>query len=575
MAAPILIPAFTAPNKVTCLPGYDKLLVATILDPTVPGQEVAVTLNGVTYTSGVNLTLTGHGAPIILWTGVINPAVPRGVQSYPWTCAQTISGTTWTDSGTFWSRPGDGDDFAFFFAGCDNNSHFSHYNGAAPEKTVGYWQHLKRYAQSEALPVVGLFFVDDYGYVDSVEVYDDFGYAGESGLHSSGKPSTTLQLNDYLLGWAAILGMMGPAQTTGFTAEEISPGIIGSDFFNFLMWGREEHRSWCRKNINLWLQWGDHEFKNDQGWSNLNTTYPNPRFTSAGVDGVAVQAWDALFGLIAPPLVQSLDTTARPWVMEVGPVCLAAMDKISSAVGDAAVGYSPPTTGMTVFGSDQIVDTLNAVYALNKPFNIFGMSTSMRYLGAGPNYSLFNHGGQSALYNHALPEYQRLVTLTGQTPKAIMDDRISNSGVRNYWMYTGDHHFGQALQFRQAAYGGNAPEFFCDVHLGTVNGSATHQSTQNTVEGETLAGIQIDYAQHFYPTLTAYNPVASGTFHGMRTEVYGAPAIKECHVYLLNHEDTVRWSRKFVQYGDNRGYEIADNSWRRLSAPGKSKALVK
>jgi hypothetical protein len=550
----ITTPTYTTPNRVTCVPGDNtttscKLLVATVNDPT--SDPVTVTVNGLSYVSGIGLTLTARGTNIV-WTGVLDITGLSAFTRYSWTVSQGAN----SDSGSLMTEPRAYDDFAFFFAGCDNNTELTNSAGTNPATVPGYWQHTKTYYDSGVLPVAGVLFVDDLGYVDALNVDDTDNGDGGTGLVSGGNPDTTLDVDDYLIAYCCVLGM------TGIDAAPLYSDISSSGNQVKLLWGRETNRAFCRKNLNVFAQWGDHEFDNDLGWSALITTYPNARFVSAGVDGVGKTAWDAFYGLIQPTSAQSADTVANHWTKSLGPCCLAAMDRVSSSVGSASMSYADPITEVTVYGTNQITDTLTAINTHNKTFTFFGMSTGWRYLatqGAGVvnvDVSVKEYGTQHALHNHAEAEYQRLITQSGQTPKSLMDNPITN-GTRGFFIpLHSDYHYGCGLKYQRAAYTGNLAEAFNVFHLGTTNGSVNFTAPPEvTAEDVEVADVVTEYAQGFHDYLYPGNR----TFHGVRVDITGSESPKVAKVYLMNYANDIMWSKQYVQwFTDNYGETVGE-----------------
>lgn len=577
MPAPNLNPVYGPPNRVTCIPCYDGLFVATIYDPAAVGQKVTVTLNGVTYTSdgsaGTAFTLTKRGN--VCWTGKITPTVPSGFRSYPWAASQTVSGTTWTDNGTYWTRPGFDDDFVVFIGTCDNNSNFSDSTAIRHKANVaGYWQYAKSYAETGALRAPYCIIAGDVSYVDTKIIADNgsvYVQANQSGLVTPNgvQPATNATaftyaeaLDAYLIAWCAAVGMLGPEQTS-YTDAELTVNSTSYALL-YVLWGRETNRAWCRKNINQAWQVDDHEYVNDLGWNVLTTVYPNPRFLSAGVDGAGQVAWNAFGGLMAPPSAKSTDTVANHWTMTLGPACFAGLDRISSAVGNTLMEYTTPATVTAVYGNAQIVDVLNAVYTHAKPFTFFVLPVTLRYFKDAAPYTLATYGAQHPIYNHCRSEFQRLITdntHAGTTldPKSLLHDDRTNGKLGCVTFFAGDHHFGQALKYVAPASGNDLAENFYEVHLGTINRSINFASADLLAEGQTTANMTCEYAQSMHPDLGMYETGNSGSFHMVRIEVYGSHYPKEAHAKLQNHEDTTMWGRQLVQYRGNYGLALTDS----------------
>lgn len=559
MPAPIANPTYLPPKRVTALSGYAttasaKVGVYTLLDPTT--DPVSFVCDGTTYsTANGLLTLTARGSPTICWTGGITVSNLAPHTRYPWTVTQG----TWTDSGTLASEPEQNDDFDVFFWSCDRNTSGNvNFFNQNPEKVPGYWQHQRRHV--EAGGVFATIFVDDFGYVDFCNIKDDgsqYTFPNQSGLVSSGQPSTTLALNDYLIGWCAMLGMVGPEQTEYDPVNE-----LGAAYYLYILsalWGRESNRHYCLRNTNLYIKDGDHELSNNLGFDvKLVNDYPNARFASAGVAGVGKVAFDAFFGqLVPPPILTRLDTVATHWVASMGPLAVAAPDRTSSAVGNIAMSYSPPTTGITIFGTNQIDDILAEVGSLNRPMTLLCLSVGLRYLGAGPNYSI-QYGDQHPLFNHALPEFQRLIT--GTANASLMNSAKTNGLIGCSVVLHGDTHHPEARKFQAAAYTGNAQENLYMITHGGSNAShsTTPKSPEVTAENQVISDCLIAYDAAYHPSMSdlGYSTDTDLSPHGIRVSVFGSRYPVEMVIELRNFLDEVAWTRKWAAHNGNGGLDV-------------------
>lgn len=523
---------YTAPNRVTCVPGYAtgstcKILVITLNDPT--SDPVSVTVNGTT----TEVSLTARGSPTVCWTGVHTVSGLSEFTRYSWSVTQGVN----SDSGGFMTTPAWRDDWMFVFAGCDPASGYS---SAATHLQSGAWYDIYTRVQASTYPCVGMFFVDDLGYVDSREIDD----TANTGLATGGVPQTTLALNDYLIAWCSFFGMLG--------SSNVADLDTGDPLSRRVWYPRETHRAWCRKNLNWWPQWGDHEFSNDIGWDNdspVVTAGSNARWTTyATVDGAGKDAWDVLLGLIQPPSSGVLDTVANHWVMRVGCVTLAAPDAITHS--DAAIVEATPypTTAITtMFGANQIDDTLNAIHSAQGAFTFMGLGNSLRYPTSNTaTLTEFSSGAQHPIYDHCTGEYQRIFTRTnyGADPASLMASNNTNGVGGNLICLHSDYHRGHCYLMKKASYLNNNAENFYAVGVGTVGGT-TNFPVQDVnaadAVGETAADVEVISAG----TANAYggNPV----FWNLIVTVLGSRSPEECYVRLGDYLDAEVGNWRFVR----------------------------
>ena len=560
----ITSPTYTGPNRVTCSPGYPttttcKLLVATLYNPT--SDLVTVVVNGVSYVSGTDFTLRARGSNIC-WTEVLTGTGLSALTRYPWSVSQEASGTNYSDSGSLLTAAESGDDFTILFAGCDNNTHFTNQINSNPWKVPGAWQHYRTYAENSAnLPVAGVLFVDDLGYVDG-QAIDESGSAGTgtydfpgiTGLVCSNSPATSGALDDYIIGWCAIFGMLGPSQSTFTDAELVDTSLLR------VLWGREENRAWCRKNLNVFPQWGDHEFMNDMGWDNQPGGATINQWTNGKL------SWGYFYGAIQPPLTGvsvARDAIANHWAFKIGDVVIASLDGVTNASrtwgspATVAVGNSAALTQFTtVYGNNQIDDILEAVNTLAGRYTILPLAHSIRYLtartGAAPHLTFAaavsesNYGAQHPIFDHCIANYQRIFTATGATPKSLMDNPVTNGTTGNLLLLHGDFHHGQVLYHNHAAYTGNAAENFYAVHLGTTNGSSNFPVPEEGATGASVADIYVEYQS----PATSVNSMFWGAF----LEVQDSARWLE--VTYTDRDNTSLWNKKFMRNGGNYAFDV-------------------
>lgn len=539
-----LAPTYDPPNRVTCIPGYAdktscKILVATLYNPTT--DNVTLTVNGTPYVLGI-ADLPARGTNIC-FTGTVTITGLTAFTRYTWAVTQTVSGTTYTDSGSFMTAPNAGDSFTFFFAGCDSGL------GAFGTGTlVGAWQYYKTYAQDSANPpVAGIMWIDDYGYIDTMTF--DESVANGASFNQTTNAIAKGTVDGYLVSWCSALGMLGS------TSAPVN---------NFSGWGRSTERAWCRKNMNLWMQWGDHELGNDIGWDTDVTSagYPN-----------AVTAFNAVLGLLKPPLdnvVSVRDTASKHWSFKLGDITLASFDSITSAVrvwngsvvpgqgGTNSATSATLTQFTTVYGNNQIDDVLESINASAGKFTVMGWSNSLRYLVARTDtthpmpftntVAEYNSGAQHPIYDHCLADYQRIFTRTGATPPSLMDNNLTNGRVGGLVNIIGDYHHHQVLQFKSPAYTGNARENFWAIHNASTGGANAPMASQYTSTGQTIADVLVDYK--------ATSTDTAIPFFGVRCEYNGS--LEQLTVRANNYNDTTTWTKKFHRSGGNMARALAD-----------------
>ena len=530
---------YTAPNRVTCIPGDASetgfvLAVFTLYDPV--ASPVTVTVNGQTYTSGTDFTMTARGTDgtpaQVCWSGKLTINGLSKFTRYQWSVSQTVSSTTHTDSGSAMTLPGEDDDFAFWFASCDNIT-----GPNSPKRdATGAWKMMKEY---DALPVVGLFYVDDYGYVDGCTFDDTYG----SGLVSSVRPDSAYKppfnTGDfaYTAAWCCMFGMLGRDDTDSRQLKE----------------PREENRAWCRKNYNLYFQWGDHELENDIGWDDTRPVSNDPSPTSihktyvSGVgqfDGDGLKAFENMIGLTRPSLARSLDVNAQHWVKAMGCVTLVAPDYMTNCMGytftSAQKHSTTPLPSFQILGNNQIDDILSAVKATNPAFTVFGNAFSLKAPvdNYGSGLSEGGAGGQHFWYDYANAEWSRMFRDAG----GFMNWSKTNGAYGCLLHLHGDYHNPHVYRIS------NANETMYEIGVGTVNGSA-HFSYDGVKGGDKLGDIDVEY-------IASGDSDWSGSeaFHGLLVEVFGSRPAKELVVTLFKMDGSVAWKKRFVKNAGNEAY---------------------
>jgi len=397
--------------------------------------------------------------------------------------------------GKCFTSPSDTDDFALYFSSCDNNMmHGGHVSG--------FHNAIKDYAENGALPLVGLIHVDDIGYVDGIRA-DDSGVDGVGIVNPDmalNPPQHTVE-NDrdiaYTAAYMACAGLMTSEDLNGYD----------SIYMWQKKWGRDEYRHWNQENINIFPQWGDHEFKNDMGFSGLATNDATGSPSNADIYASGKAAWNVFYGGIQPPVFNAAN--GNGWGFELGCAHISALDNVTNASG----GYLDATTALTSYlGTNQITDFLTAISSAKKPFNIHGMQHGLRYLNdsaliVGAD-KVYNKGGaQHPLANHQPTEYSRMFTLSGQTPPSLMDSSWTN-GINGVFIgLHGDYHRAKVEHHHRPAYALNEAENFHDFTMGTMNGSVNFGLTTVDAAGDNLwesihAGLSVPLTDATFPTET-------------------------------------------------------------------------
>lgn len=511
------------------------------------GRPTSVTFNGgSTTTAGYVTAFTQTG--LLPFT------------RYLYTVSQVqAGGITQTETGSFMTAPAATDDFAFFFAGCDNNSSYQNAANIATGQD-GFWPLYQAYAQGAGnLPVVGVLFVDDFGYVDMSRIDDQYG-TGHTQTSIGASAYEHGRDYDYALGWLANYGLFEDVDTSALKA--------------YNQFGRASGRVWCTQNLNVWPQWGDHEFAND-----LGTDYPSDwagvvpsiqgrnasTATGAALFTVGKTMWDAFMKPLQPPSIGVIDvagtqtpantgahptTGANHWGFQLGNINIVAMDGYTHANGQYhgdgtsysdGSGHTLSGAQPTVlFGSNQIKDTLNWLNGNPAAFNIFGMGYGIRYLSTP--HSVTNAGSQGPLFDNILPEYQQIFTATGNTPKSIMDnDRLNGVNGMTVCLH-GDYHRSMVVKYHAPAYSGNAAELFYSIYNGTTNGSQNFAVDSSVVTGYDYNSTTfIEYLSNWVGTA-----VNGHSYAGIRVEHYGSASPPQLKAVLMDLNGNTVWTKTWT-----------------------------
>lgn len=551
-------PVYGDANPVTCVPGYERLVVATVNSPIT--NVVMVVVNGVSYVSGTNLTLTARGT--VCWTGVINLSAAGLTPNkrYTWTVTQAAN----SDAGSYYHTPKKGTNFKLLFAGCDNNTNFSNASGAFQQTVAGFWEHYKKLydlVANTAADIAGILFPDDLGYIGALIVDDSAtsAYGNNTGLKMSvvaGNVAATQ--DDYYVGWCALWGMLGPRGT--FTTD--ASARYTDNAWLQLMWARETNRSFCRKNFDVFPGCGDWEWRQDFAWDNSPT-----KGAYLGKYTIGKTAWDAFYGLCQPPnnVITPLDTTANHWVNKLGDLTIACPDGITNVTradwtagtgNELAMPNGPsigdnttaPTQFQTIYGANQITDIKKAVSVLSSPFCIFGMGLGARYVtnrsAVSGIYSTittavgeYNYSGmQHPIFDHCLDEWQSLVT---NMADGLMSNTHFNGTHGCGMFFHSDWHHRAWYQNVHPAYTGNLAENFPSIFHGTTNGS-TNFNLPNVSAIGAIAGMSTEIK--YIDLVTDFE---DHNFGGLIAEVFGANSPKKMVVSLYDGNNNVVHSETF------------------------------
>jgi hypothetical protein len=502
----------------TVRPGYATDTTCKIGVWSTTAGSVTLSVGG--YTDTQSLIGFPSGNPVVYYYHFTATGLNEFVQ-YDFTVTHSADDNA---SGKCYTAPSETDDFAFHFYSCDNpGNHQAHISG--------FHEHIHDYALNGDLPLVGIMAVDDLGYVDAMNVDDSeadgTGVANPDGVAPPSCTAGDNRKQAYAIAYMCAWGML-----TGTTNN-----------LNLKAFGNDLHRHWNQENINIWPQWGDHEFTNDLGFE--GTTLDAGANQSLYNDAKA--AWDVFYGGIQPP---TFSAYSNGWGFELGAAYLSALDNITNGQGTTFVNGGTDLT--QYLGITAITDYLSAVEAAQKAFNINGMQFGIRYLDNEANVTSKSDNGaaQHALYNHQRTEYQRLFTQELQDPPSLMDNDYTNGALGIWLGLHGDWHRAKVEHHEAAAYTSNLAENFYDITMGTNNGSfnfgmnAAIKTAYDagdpmppTASGDQVAQTTtMEYLGKDWETTTSAIDATNDIypeFWGLRIEVYGSRYPKEMHVILL------------------------------------------
>lgn len=450
-------------------PGTNQcyLKVVTRNDPA--SNVITITCNGLTFTSGSNLTMTAYGHA---WYGEVVVTGLTELRYYDWTVTQG----SFTDTGTCNRLPVVGEQHAVVLYSCDNNTNLSNQNNGNPQTVAGLWPKVKALLDSGVFisMMVG---VDDYsGYADSKVIVDDYN-ANSSGLSAAASILNGGNANDASLAWLAYAGCLG-------TSDTVTEGDLTVNKDLICHWGRESNRLYCGNRIPFEKVDGDHEFLPDIGYDTNVQLGSNPRWaTYPTVAGEGQIAIDNMVDVSGKTICNSgtNDANAAHQVIRAGNIRLISTDQACNATGGIGSNNSIPSVQMTtVFGTNQISDIKAEVASEVVPFNLLLMTCGHMYLADGIT-SGNSHLAQHPLYNHCTAEYEALIS---NDTDGLMTDPGANGALGVMVAVSGDLHRRNVLRYENAAYTGNIAMKLEHWHTGTINGSSNFGNSTGLSVGD-------------------------------------------------------------------------------------------
>lgn len=371
--------------------------------------------------------------------------------AYTWTVGQA----SWSNSGSFRSAANATDDFTLFWYGCVLN--------LGTTDQPGFYDYIRTYQQSGALPVQALIMHDDITYMN---------YGG----------SEYGAANNWFK-WFAI--------------EATAPGN----------WGTAQS---ALENSAFMPQWGDHEFANDVRPAQVGFAVPNGYHKTAPVTSeytTSTSGYDGcnlvVYNLLVAPLqgtavsIKSRDLLANHWAADFGCVRYIPMDSVTRdaswpnwanthvySVNDKVTSAgktwvcSTGHTGSTVnrpnegtgswqtywtegtpvdrFGTRQIDDVLDCANVRSPVFKIISITPELRWT-TNPAYC--NKESET------LPasEVERLCFSNSGSPASICANPLTAGGAGSAFITHGDNHSANWAHHGKAATGSAVAEdlFVC------------------------------------------------------------------------------------------------------------------
>lgn len=403
------------------------------------------------------------------------------------------------------TAPEVGTDFAFYHTTCDRS--FTSASGAGYRDGGGWNVIAARLRAGEKLYLVH---GDDWsGYIDRMPG-SDVAVTGKERRNTTadnvaGGFAAPVYEYDYALGYLTGCGMLGDT-----SVESIA-------------WGRQADRLYCLQNMPCLIQFGDHEFSNNCGFSPA----PGVPASSSPTYTAGLAVWTALYDNTTvrclPPSARNLDATAHHWHGELGDAKFASMDRVTNGSADLpALGGGVGVT--TIFGANQIKDHLAALNTAH-PFKFDVMTCGVKYWDnfgiANVTQSEGDFIEQQALKDNVPAEHALLYTATGNTPKSVSDNDALNGTDGVYISLHGDTHRQNFILHHT--------EGFTAWYSGGIGNAGPRGNVLQWVRGDTFDGSVLGYTSD--PGVVT----PSGVFNGcLRVDVYGADTPKRIRVSLLD-----------------------------------------
>jgi hypothetical protein len=463
------------------------------------------------------------------WVGTVNLDITGLLSNTRHSYEVTYNGVTQPEPRSFSTKPVAGDDFYLWNRSCDHNSSLGETPGSAD------WPMLRSQIPS-GLNCAGIVWAGDLGYVDDLRVADQAGSGHYWTLYPNAYtgPKDSVKSYDYALAWLSLFGLFGDTS--------IATGA----------WGRDTDRVWGMMNFNIFPQWDDHEFTNNEGWDTV---------TSASLQYPVNKAlWDLLWKPLysGQPSIKSADLNANHWATTLGDLRLVLLDGITNGNGLAPTN---PTTAV-LYGSIGLVNQISdALTALNTSdaFKTLFTSGSLKNLIASDGVNNA-YGAQHPLKNRVPAEYKRLFTQVGAAPKSIMDNPKLNGTTGIFWIDHGDQHRQNFLMHEADAYNDgtndHAPETIMEFTMGASGNVLSLDWQAELIPGYVFGQTTIVYVDQ----------TSSGSYiaNASRTDVYGSRSPKIVEKRLFTTDGTVTVARKFVEGKGSYAYDI-DHVFPRVS----------
>ena len=378
-----------------------------------------------------------------------------------------------------------------WYVGCNNHGHLGGIPGSG-------WIRIAKSLRTVALPQYGLFVDDTFGYIGGFNVND----TASTGHSHTGEAQFTLKAYDYALGYMCATGLLGDQNQLA------------------VRWGGNLDMQYCFANMPMMIMPGDHEFGDDCRFD-TGTNY--------GEYEAGLAMWNTLIGPLMPT---SIDAGSLAWAHDLGPVRIIAADRVTNGSAQYnAIAANPGTIAMTSMLGNGQVDAMKTAANTDHPFKLLAMPFGDRYLEAASTAHENQSGQQHPLFNHCLPEFQRLYTADGNTPLTLMDNPKTNGTDGVFLAWHGDTHRAGLYLNKASAYTGNLAEDWTSWFHGTTTGSINFGlqagAATNCINGGSFGGTEVVYTQESGVTEHAHH-----RWHTLMADIRGDLATPELHVHL-------------------------------------------